>query len=483
MKKFNKFSIFYILIAFLFSGCKKDFLDINRDPNNPATADVSLVLPAAQNSLATVVGGELFNLGAIWGQYMAQSPFANQYKELDGYYIATDYFDRVWQEAYSGGINDFEDNRKRGNASYKLVATVLQAYYYQALVDAVDKVPFTEALKGADGLTQPVFDDGEKVYDGILANINQALADYQSNPTGNLPPSADLIYSGDINQWIKFANTLKLRIYLRMSNTSRANPQAVIDLLNEGNFITQDASFKVFIDQNNKRNPWYETNVSYLGNANHKASNTLLKVLTSNNDPRVGDIYKPGIGTSILNGIDQGSYSEVGVITEPNIAIPNYDATSPVYFITLFESSLLQAEAAVRYNVGNAQSLYENAIEQNFTLRGLTGAASLYTDGAVYNFPSSGTQEQKLFSILYQKWISMAMIQNYEAMTEIRRTGIPEYTSDRTNFEGKLLVSVESQLPEGQVPGRVWYPDISVSRNKNTPSQPASLSSKIWWAK
>lgn len=482
MKKNYNFLILLGMTVLILVGCKKDYLDINKDPNNPSEVSPELVLPAAQASAAAIIGADLFNVTSFWSQYFTQSPVASQYKKEDDYSINTDYLDRVWGEAYAGGLNDLKNVRENGNTGYNLVGAALQGYIYQVLADAVDKIPYSEALKGLDGVLQPKFDNGEDVYLGIIADLNQALATYEENPE-NIEGRTDLIFGGNMDNWVRFINTLKLKMYMRMSNSSIADEAALTALVAEGNFLNVDAKFSAFEAELGKENPFYAINISsQLDNTNHVASQTLLVYLLENEDPRVSTVYKLAKGQPSFQGGVQGDYLNPEPKLIDKLARLNFASTTPVYFFTKYEISFLLAEAAVRFGTGDAKSLYERGMNENFELRGLSGASDYYGDGEVYAFPSEGSESQ-LKAIYMQKWVSMAMIQNYESWTEIRRTGIPSFVEGKTTVPGNLLISVNSKLPKGQTPNRFFYPDISVSRNSNTPGQPTYLSEKIWWAK
>ena len=204
-----------ILVA---TGCK-EFLDINESPNNPADASIDLLLPSAQTSMMVTFGGDYATLAGFWAQYYTQAPDAGQYEDYDEYNVPTDKFDNQWQEAYAGGLNDFEIIRTKslesGDNAYYLIATLMQAYSFQMLADLYDKVPFSEALQG-DGNLNPGFDEGASIYAALLDRIDDAVAQYNDNGAGLDPGSQDLIYGGNMSEWIRFANTLKLKMYLRM---------------------------------------------------------------------------------------------------------------------------------------------------------------------------------------------------------------------------------------------------------------------------
>lgn len=469
------------LTTFSLVGCKKDFLDINRDPNNPEYVEPRLVLPAGQASAAVIIGGTLFNTASIWSQYFTQHPLAAQYKREDDYSITTDYLDNVWTESYAGALNDLQKVRENGHVGYKLVAAALQGYIYQVLVDAVDKVPYSEALKGGD-LLNPKFDNGEDVYDAIINDLNAAIAAYEADPE-RVDASTDMIFGGDMENWVRFANTLKLKMYMRASNSAKANPAAIRELVAEGRLLNVDAAFSKFEEGMNYQNPFYAINVSsQLGNVNHVASQSFLYFLLENDDPRVSTVYKYANNQTQYIGNKQGDYNINNAPFVATLSRLNFAATTPVYFFTKYEIDFLLAEAAVRFGTGDdAQALYEKGIADNFALRGVSGAADLYADGGPYAFPAG--EAAQLEAIYTQKWAAMAMLQNYEAWTEIRRTGVPAHVTGTETVPGKLLISQTTNLPAGQAPNRFFYPDVAVSRNPNTPGQPTFISEKIWWAK
>src|SRR5690606_15609910 len=102
-------------------------------------------------------------------------------------------------------------------------------------------------------------------------------------------------YNGDMDRWIEFVNTLKLKLYLRMAYTSQANSAAVMNLINENNFLTEDAAFTAFTDATAKRNPYYEVQIEFLGNVNTVASNSLFEFYNRNEDPRLMAVFDANI--------------------------------------------------------------------------------------------------------------------------------------------------------------------------------------------
>lgn len=469
----------------LFTACKKEF-DVNQDPNAPAEAPIELVLPAAQAAMTIHIGGELYNLGGFWAQYYTQSPDAGQYQNIDSWNVSSDFFDDTWTEFYAGSLRDLkyikEESMASGNHAFYLIATCMEAYAYQVLVDLYDQVPYTEAASGAVAL-EPNYDNGRDIYTAILANVDEALDLYNGDPSGTPPTSSsDLIFGGNMTRWVQFANTLKLKILMRASGTGFSAPADILALVNGGNLLTVNAAMTQFQEAVNKRNPFYDVNVDRLGGINHAASQTMVSYLEANDDARLSELYEPdAMGTYQTK--PQGDYQNRDIIFA-NLAEPIFTETMPIYLFSIPEVKFLQAEALERFAGGaGAQTYYEEGIQASFAMYGLGDTATAYYGpGGEYAYNTSGSQEDRKEQIATQKWVAMTSIQNLEAFFEINRTGYPEYVEFSNFTPGNLIYSIASVLPAGQTPRRLLFPDISRSRNSNVPPQPAGgLAAPVWW--
>lgn len=479
--------IFISLLAL--TSCSDD-LDINTDPNTPQEINKGLALSAAQGSITTIMGGEFFNLGGMFAQFYTQAPSAGQYDAIDQYNLDTDYANRLWTELYAGALNDLEfvlsESEDQGDTGTYLIATCLRAYTMQYLVDVFGDVPYNEAFQGSSNIS-PSTDEGEEIYLDLLSKIDKALASYKGNNINSDVGQQDLIFAADMDKWVQFANTLKLKLYSRMSNTDQANSAAVTTLLSEGNFLTENASFTAFTDATSKRNPYYEVQIQALGDVNDVASNSLLEFYTRNNDPRLERVFKPNTEGEYI-GIEQG----IGILAEPyggyqaqEFARPDIQPTTPVYLMSLPESSFLQAEAYARYGSSEqAQEKYEEGVIRSFELYGLStaDAMDLISPDGAYAFDATADLEDQLETIINQKWAALANVNNIEAWIETRRTGYPLLvdTQDPAYEEGRRIYSLASVLPEGQIPASIYYPDNEVQRNSNLTQKP-NLLQEVWW--
>lgn len=487
MKNINK--IFLVLLAGLLFSCENQ-LDINTDPNSPASITPGLALSSAEASLITVTGGDFSNLGGFYAQYHTQAPSASQYEVIDQYNLNTAYANRTWTELYAGCLNDLEfvitESNKKGDNGGVLIGTLLKAYTFQLLVDVFGDVPYTEAFQGVSNIT-PKVTEGSVIYLDLISKIDAALANYNSNPFDTTIGAQDMIYGANMAQWVKFANTLKLKMYLRMAYTPLANPAKVNALIAENNFLSADAKFSNFGKKEdlNKRNPFYEVQIDYLGDVNNVASNSLFNFYNLNADPRLKPVYRANSAGAYLS-IAQGSGKTFTNLAS-NYSRPNISWDTPVYLMTVSESNFLQAEALIRYAAGaGAKAKYEAGVNASFTTYGLaTSLASPFlATGGAYAYVVGANTEATLRQVFVQKWASMAYINNIESYIETTRTKFPEIvTAASANYAiGNRIPSQISILTGTAVPSILYYPTSELERNPNI-TQHKNLTEKVWWDK
>jgi hypothetical protein len=489
----KKIVLILALFGLIVTSCEKDFLDINDDPNAATTATIDLVFPAAVASTVYVVGTSYQILGGFWAQFWTQSNTANQYKDIDSYDIQNDIYDeREYGELYTGALNDYKYIRNKAeeekNWSYYLMATVMQAYTFQVLSDIYEEIVFTDALKGNEGNIAPEFDDQETVYNGLITMIDEALAKDLTAETVETPGDEDYLFGGNLTNWIQFANTLKLKIYLRQSYVRPSVAQAGIEAMdNAGDeFLTIDAAMTQWADQQEKRNPLYERQL-FLSANNETASYTILSFLLANVDPRVDAFFSYPVNTGGAGphaGLYQGDFNNLAVYSGDNdLSLPIIGPLDPVILMSAAESYFLQAEAVARgWLSGDAQQLYEAGIEESFTSLNVAGADVLYGAGGVYEYDGA-TVEEQVEDIIVQKRVAMINTQNLEAWIEQNRTHYPRESavpaSNESYIPGQLTVAVNN-VTSGLFPKRLQYTNSEVSRNPKTPTL-KPLTTKMWW--
>ncbi|MDF3077284.1 MAG: hypothetical protein K0S09_1173 [Sphingobacteriaceae bacterium] len=479
-----------IIMLFSMTACEKA-LDINDNPNYVADAAPSLLLPSGTMFSASRIGGEYQLLGGIWAQHYAQNNNSSQYRTIDSYNLTNSAFNTAWSSMWAGGLKDLksvmEKTKVSGQWSYYVAAEVTSAFDFHILNDLYGAIPITEGLD-LDNFANPKFVDSKEVNAIIINMLNDAIAKKADATASESMGNSDIIFKGDINNWIKFAKSLKLKILMR---DFAANQAAIQALLTENDLLTVDAKVDIFTDVEHKSNPLYEQDQRKLNtNSNLRASNTLLKYLLAKNDPRISSFFYP-TDQSTTNpalpkyvGLEQGDYTANG-ISNAQTSRAKLDATDPVYFMSAAEVAFLKAEAYARLNnAAQAKTNYDTGVTLAFQRWG-QNAAPFIAAGGAYAFVA-GTVEKMVEQIITQKWVASTRTQAWDAFFDQNRTGYPAVspvaTTSATYVPGQYTISVNTVLPAGELPRRLLFPKNSSDYNTNTPKV-VPESQKMWWHK
>jgi hypothetical protein len=505
-------SLFLLSLLLMGVSCK-NLLDINHSPNVPTfdQGTAQLVFPAAVLATTGKVGGDLTILGSIYAENCAQAASSNQYKYIDAYDVKSTDFNASYDILFSNGLKNYryviDKARANGDWTFYLMGTVMNAYTTAILVDLYDKIPYFEAMQGLGNLS-PKFDDGFVIYKSLLDSIDFALGKDFTTLANSIPGDAplfkngtpgfatsDLVFQGDLAQWKAFANTLKLKLYLRMVNAQPALAQTgVTSIINSGvPLLTSNAGvfnggtltepIVHFSDVLGKDNPFYEQNIRGLNTTdNIRASKTFASWLISNSDPRAVFYF----GAAAPVSINQGDYNNADpALNYNNAKVFVQSPVDPVFFISQSESYFLQAEAMVRYyGAAGAQALYDQGVMSAFAATGNDGSSFI---AGAYAFPTAGTTEEMIEAIVVQKWASFPYgCHAIEGWFERNRTGYPKsspvYSTVLGYVPGQFVISANSVLPAGQYPKRLVYPYDETSRNSNAPAL-VSATTAVWWGK
>lgn len=477
-------SIKFYLIALavtaaVLPGCKK-FLDVNENPNETEKAGVEQILPSIQASVAYVTGQEFQTFGGIWAQYWTQAQTSNQYKTIDSYASSSSDFNTLWASLYAGALSDTDSLINKAGVkkfdNHAAIAYCMRAYAFQLLTDAFGDIPLKAALKG-EGNLSPTYDTQEEVYDSIFVWLDRA-ATLADNNTDFVPGAEDLIFGGDMDLWKQFANTLKLRAYMRLSEVNPGKAQAGIAALYTAgaDFLEEDAQVN-YTKVGNNQNPLYAEMVGLSFVQNLRASATAAKQLEANGDPRLFTFYT--LVSGVVQSTYQGSFDTTNTaraLSRPSPLVggdarTDESALAPVKLISAAESYFLQSEAAARtWGTGNAQALFISGINASFDSYHVDDAADYIATAPAAQWPAGMTAQIK--AIITQKYFAMCGNQNFEAWSEYRRTGYPDF----------LVESFSSVLPDGQKPARFLYPQTEITRNSNFPGL-KKVEEKVWWDK
>ena len=472
------------IVAFLLFSCS-DYLDINNSPNNLTKDKVSpdLALAAAQTRSYTANPGNMNRLGNFfmnnWGinvnSFAATSPQEFSLSIDSGFYGAI--WDGIYFNTanYSNIINSAFENYE----NHKAIAKIMKAYHFQYLVDIYGDIPYFQAHTGFDDVT-PAYDDDQAIYRDLVVQLDAAIATIDAPLASTIAVGAeDVIMGGNMANWKKFANTLKLRILMRQSNLALTDAATATYLttqfatLASATFITDDVTINPGYTNGDptRQNPFYSRYFQTDGSQKDefryiRASKYMGDILNSTGDNRAGRLFD----NNTVDGVLQGDLATINSGTAP-LAITGLgtgivnSATQDGYIMLLAESLLLQAEAVHRgYLTGSAQALFDQAIASSFTQLGAAGSAAYI--GSINTVAGkgygTGTPAQQIESIMYQKNIALqGGVNAMESFIEYTRTGLID-----------AIPLAISGVTKPNKPRRLLYPTSElVGNTANVPSQ------------
>lgn len=470
MKKIS--STLLLATALVFTGCQ-DWLDINTNPNYLEETDYSLLMPSVELRLAEKVGYDLALYGHFWSQYVNQNSSTNQYYSVSQYNVTNSSFTGVWSYLYSGVLPGIREVKERAaqdpnGQEYLFEASILECYTFYLLTSLYDSVAYNEGYIKES--FEPHFDSGEAMQSILIANLEEIRAmnmdTIKASAQVHIAASAatDMIFQHNVTNWLKFANTLYLKILLR---DFTANQAKITALLAEDKFLdVKDADFDNFKDEPDKSNPFYESDRRQLNTPyNIRACNDILNVLDSS-DPRIKYFYTKTHNTNSFG-------TKYGVRVKPTASWAlNLEPTTPVYFGTIDEAEFLKAEAYARLNDPvSAETAYNAALAAAFERVDCDPDTLITTS---YKFDGTGTAEQMVEQIINMKWASNVKGLAIESWFDLSRTGYPTRGTTITAFSGVLGT--------GRYPYRFIYSKTSADYNANSP-QTREVYEKMWWQK
>jgi hypothetical protein len=489
----KKIKILLPLIALTLFSCD-NYLDVNESPNDPNSSLITpdLSISAAQTGSYSVLVRRMNELGNVfmnnWGANV--NSFTGGYAEEFGITMSNNFYEDIWNSLYRNTY-EFSNIINHPSANYdnhKAIAKIMKSFYFQYLVDLYGDVPYFQAHQGANNVN-PAYDNGKAIYEDLIVQLDSAIDMIDNAPSTTVAVgSEDVMLAGDMDAWVKFANTLKLRILLRQSTKGSTNGATTSDAATRTYLTAQFASLdRNFVDRNitinpgysnakdSQQNPWMnlmvnldETTVTYRSSYNFRRASSFIATQLNNNppDPRRGRLFGL-VGTAVV-GVIQGDASQP-TGTAPLTLSPLgpglvVRSSQDGYVMLLAESLLLQAEAAERGFVGtpaDAPALFDAAITASMSHLGAT-VGTYVTDVNAVDGKGYSASANKFQAIMYQKSIALNGTNGLEAWIEYTRTG----------FINNIPMPMGSTSPTGKKPLRLMYPTSELASNSaNVPAQ------------
>ena len=468
------------IFAFTFASCTKDFEEINTNQNSPVAVQPSLLLRQVIYDFGEQMSYEGFAAGNLLSQHTALLDF-NLFDRHD--LKSPQLGGNPWPIFYTN-LRDNEILLKQSKqapafAVYEGPAFILKAYMAAGLTDIFGDVPYFDAFNGIEGSAKPKYDLQEDIYlneNGILDNLDKGIAAINAY-AGSIPLEGDILFNGNLDNWIQFANSLKIKYLIRISGKVDVSVQ-LQTIFDEGNYIRNNTENAVFSFSNTAPNNFRFAQLREGDFTNFVMSETAEEIFKDLNDVRISTFYRAFANSNssefngLINGINASTttpspddYSLAGTIFRENTAA--LDAI----FMTAWETNFLLAEAAEKgFITTNAATLYNSGVTQAFDYWNTNLPATYLAGNANLNAVGKTPLEQ----IITQKWIANSM-NGYESWIEFRRTGFP------------ALKNVAASLNNGLIPVRMPYPADAAALNAEnykiaeTATNGNSLDVKVWW--
>ena len=478
--KLYKFSI--VVLALVMSSCGQDLADININPNSSPTARPQEVLTSGIGYYGIALDAYFNEANALYTQYWAGGPGV-AILDHERYFFEPGDFNTEWNFTFLQSLSDLDYVIKNGNGPQSGVAQILTAYIYQTVVDQYGDIPYSEANRGAieDGaILTPKYDDAKTIYADLLVKLDAGIA--KLGTAGTVGPE-DLIYDGDLDKWVKFANSVKLKVLMRQSIVDPSVAGAVRALVAQGNFIESSAEMAAvpFSGETGNLNPSYARRESGIGMF-YVASSSFTDLMTSLNDPRLSKLFKVSKNKGTVVGLLQGGVADLVSPTKDDYSFPNtisYDIKNSVILMSPWEVMFLRAEADMRFGTADDDvDMLNKAVTAHFAYVGASGAAAYLSTEVGYSPSKTVTEKSRIIGI--QKWIAMCGLQETEGYIEAKRFDTAEDRIFSDAGKGIYSSPPRTVIGANNYPNARLYPQSELSFNPNSPKG-RKVTDKVFW--
>jgi hypothetical protein len=492
-------------VLLMVAGCKKGTFDINSpNPNTPSNVSSQFILSSALTASAnSSFNGGFSDFANLFIGYWAFSGDYGGYGTTATYNLNNGYGASNWDYVYNTCLVNYDFIRKNSQtaqeANYLGIADIMEAFHYQRLVDIYNNIPYSQALQGGT-INYPKFDDAATVYTSLLHRIDSGIAAINgANANADNPGEYDVMFGGNMQNWILFGNTVKLKILLNLTQysggaaliSSELNGMTTDDFMGAGLDAAVNPSYTN--SSGSQQNPTWQNVGFTIGGTDqgdhdfYRANSYAVNFYLNNNDPRASRFYalnSQGVVRGRVFGSQIGSEHNTlisavgpGILQSP---------TQSAYLLPAFESLFFQAEALQRGYIGvggsvaGAQDAYQQAVSESFRVLFQNVSGADYQDSATIYYTQAnpktswGSAPDPITLIITQEWAALNAFDPITSWNNWKRLDIP---SDNP-------VSIYPGTTAAHAPIRLIYPtDEYTTNSANTNAQGVidPINSKIFW--
>ncbi len=511
-----KYYLLGLVLLGLFNSCTENFEELNIDKTKLASLgsnEYPFLFSKAQSSASY----------AFWRYQVAQNLFSDLYAQYyattatyfpsDRNVIRMDWMQWHWRPIYTDCVPQLKVllTETDANSPENALASIMWVYAFHRLTDYYGPVPYFQA---GEPLASVPYDAQSEIYDDFFKRLTDAVKVLETNKSATPYGSFDLIYGGNVEKWIKFTNTLRLRLALRISNVDAARAKSEAEAAVAGGVI-ENISDDAYIF---KTEAGEDVNgLSGISVWNEfRMSAAMESALKGYSDPRIGIYFQPATDNGDYNGLRNGlTPAQLGEAINSNNANSNVGTRwvtgsgsawarvgpTPQNILHAAEAYFNRAEGALKgWNMGGtAEELYNKGIQASMNQWGITDNAAIQAyinstatptaPGDYLNSPAlnnapvkwSGDAATQKLQIATQKWLALYP-DGMEAWADMRRAKLPVLYP--------VANSENASIPNGQRPRRIPFIDYEKTTNGEAVSAAASLlggpdeaMTPLWWDK
>jgi len=502
MKKIN--FILLIIIAVLISSCTNNFDEFNKDEKNPTEVPGEALFSNAQKALADQIASSNVNrdIWKLWAQYWTETTYTDEAnynvfnRKIPDNTFST-FYRRVLNNLKEAQANieteeTVTDDDVIAKTNKLAIIELVRAYTFQRMVDIFGDIPYTDALKITETLS-PKYDDAATIYKDLLTKVDGAIT--KLDDSGSSFGSADLYFSGDVANWKKFGNSLKLKLGLHLADVDGATAKAAVEAAADDAILKAvDACKMTYLSGSPNTNPIH-ADLVLSGRKDFVPANTIVDMLNKLKDPRLFKYFQDPVTFQFKYKNEDGTFKDTVITENPRylfyedstvykdvpftiyakdtLNLPSMfvggtyglnssyadhshiasSITAATYPCTLFDNVEMEfylAEAAARgYNVGDAEEHYKKGIKASIMA---WGGSEEDADAYIATVPYDAANWKK--SIGTQSWIA-SYVRGFIGYTTWRRLDAPT-----------LNISPDAQTDGGAIPTRFTYPINEQTLNK-----------------
>ncbi|MCG6188605.1 SusD/RagB family nutrient-binding outer membrane lipoprotein [Maribellus maritimus] len=483
---------FSVLLLFLMHwGCENSLVEMNENPNAVTSIDDKFLFTSAVKSTIEESPGSFdLRMGSQYS-HMYVSPGLG--RQADRY---EDYNDPVYNATLTGKftgpikyineiilLNEDEDGNPHNEVKLALVH-ILSVCNFAKLTDLYGSIPYTEGGWGRKNILYPAYDSQEFIYNDMLDKLKSSIDVLKSANPEDAYPGFDPLYENDLSKWVRFANSLRLRLAMRarfIDPTKSA--QIISECLSNPLIETNEQNAQLQHDGGDVEelnNPWYNL---FVVKEKWKMGELFVNWLKITNDPRLPifvEANQNGEYYGIKNGLtdlDHGNAFSQSMYCYPAEAL--YAKDRPSYFLCADEVAFLKAEAALfGLGTGDANAFYQEGIQKamekwNVPQDQITTFLTNEAEAML-----TGSDEEKFEQISTQVWI--ALIPNFaEIFSNMRRTDYPVIEQRGEDMARGVT--------DGYFPKRLIYGTDELSTNPENVANaiaqqgPNKITTALWW--